>query len=386
MKKLAIVSSHPIQYNAPLFALLSSRGNIQIKVFYTWGKAVLKDKYDPGFGKVVNWDIPLLEGYEYSFVENIAAAKGSHHFNGIINPSLKDEIIAWKADAVLVYGWSFKSHLSLMKSLKGKLPVFFRGDSTLLDKSSIFKYFLRKIYLRNVYRHVDKAFFVGKQNKAYFKWTGLQEDQLIFAPHAIDNNRFREVVKSRVTSRETFGIAQDEFVFLFAGKLEPKKNPGLLLESFIELADPVAALVIVGEGPLLQDLKDKAKGHLRIHFLPFQNQLMMPSIYQMADCFVLPSQGPGETWGLAINEAMASGIPIIASNKCGATTDLVEDGTTGYSFAYDKRTDLLQAMKKMIERSRESYNWTPALEKKINRFSLDELADSIESGINNFCK
>ena len=75
-KKLAIVSTHPIQYNAPLFALLTARNNISIKVFYTWGKQVLEKKYDPGFGKNINWDIPLLEGYSYSFVENSSTNPG----------------------------------------------------------------------------------------------------------------------------------------------------------------------------------------------------------------------------------------------------------------------------------------------------------------------
>ena len=72
MKRLAIVTTHPIQYNAPLFKLIQERGNIQIKVFYTWGKTALKNKFDPGFGKYISWDIPLLDGYEYSFEKNIS--------------------------------------------------------------------------------------------------------------------------------------------------------------------------------------------------------------------------------------------------------------------------------------------------------------------------
>ncbi|MCB0710584.1 MAG: glycosyltransferase family 1 protein, partial [Chitinophagaceae bacterium] len=70
MKRLAIITTHPIQYNAPLFQLLAQRENIAIKVFYTWGDTVLKEKYDPGFQKNIEWDIPLLEGYDYAFVEN----------------------------------------------------------------------------------------------------------------------------------------------------------------------------------------------------------------------------------------------------------------------------------------------------------------------------
>ena len=69
-KRIAIVTSHPIQYYAPLFKLLAQR--IELKVFYTWGKDSV-EKYDPGFGKKVQWDVPLLEGYDYQYLENIIA-------------------------------------------------------------------------------------------------------------------------------------------------------------------------------------------------------------------------------------------------------------------------------------------------------------------------
>jgi hypothetical protein len=109
--KLAIVTTHPIQYNAPVFRLLSVRNNINTKVFYTWGKGVLKDKFDPGFGKIISWDLPLLDDYQYTFVDNISKKPGSHHFNGIVNPTLNYEIEKWGADAILIFGWNFNSHL-----------------------------------------------------------------------------------------------------------------------------------------------------------------------------------------------------------------------------------------------------------------------------------
>jgi hypothetical protein len=67
LKKLAIISTHTIQYNAPLFKLLSERKNLTIRIFYTWGRAVLENKYDPDFGKHIAWDIPLLEVYDHVF-------------------------------------------------------------------------------------------------------------------------------------------------------------------------------------------------------------------------------------------------------------------------------------------------------------------------------
>src|SRR5436190_19801175 len=110
MKKLAIVTSHPIQYNAPLFVLLNQSKLVKPKVFYTWEQSQGL-KYDPGFQKAIEWDLPLLNGYDYIFVKNTASDPGTHHFRGIVNPTLNSEIMAWKPDAILVFGWSLYSHL-----------------------------------------------------------------------------------------------------------------------------------------------------------------------------------------------------------------------------------------------------------------------------------
>ncbi|HVG42526.1 MAG TPA: hypothetical protein VM888_13005, partial [Chitinophagaceae bacterium] len=160
MKKIAIVSTHPIQYNAPWFKLLAEKESYTVKVFYTWSQTQVGPKFDPDFGKVIEWDIPLLEGYDYEFVENISKAPGSHHFNGICNPSLNQKIEKWKPDAILVIGWSFKSHLSCLRYFKGKVPILFRGDSTLLNEKPGLKKIARRLFLRYVYSFVDFALYV----------------------------------------------------------------------------------------------------------------------------------------------------------------------------------------------------------------------------------
>ena len=154
MKKLAIIITHPIQYYSPLFKLISDRNRIKIKVFYTWEQS--KEKvFDKKFGKEIKWDIPLLEGYDYTFIKNIAKNPGSGQFKGVINPSLTKEIENWKADAILVYGWNHQSHFKAMRYFKGKIPVYFRGDSTLLDEKKGVKTILRRIWLKFVYRYID---------------------------------------------------------------------------------------------------------------------------------------------------------------------------------------------------------------------------------------
>lgn len=328
-RKLAIISSHPIQYNAPLFALIAKESDIDLMVFYTWGESCLGEKYDPDFGKVIEWDIPLLEGYNYSFVNNTSSEQGSHHFKGIINPTLVQEIEEWKPDALWVWGWAFDSHLKAMRHFKGKVPVWFRGDSTLLDEPDGFslKKIARRIFLTWVYCHVDKAFYVGTHNKAYFKKHGLKESQLVYAPHAVDNNRFSDESGEKTSRalewRRELGFSDSDLVILFAGKFEPKKNPSYILEISKQISSPNVKFLMVGNGKLEAELKSDARNDSRLVFLDFQNQSLMPILYRVADLFILPSFGPGETWGLAINEALSSGLKVIASEFCGGAIDLI---------------------------------------------------------------
>jgi glycosyltransferase involved in cell wall biosynthesis len=411
--KLAIITTHPIQYYAPIFKLLAQK--IQLRVFYTLGEQSVS-KYDHGFGQQIEWDIPLLAGYDYQFLENISKRPGTHHFNGIINPGICEAVENFKPEAILIYGWAWKSHSNALRFFKGKVPVYFRGDSTLIDQQKSFKRLLRKYFLKWVYNHVDKAFYVGTANKAYFKHFGLKDDQLIFAPHAVDNDRFaRGNILGAEVLRTQLGIKIDEILILFAGKFEPKKNPELLLDAFIDLDLKNSHLLFVGNGVLERSLKLKVEGlavkveglaektgyegsfdraqddnegswelgvrsseekingsfdyaqddklegtqddkkdkaatgdiKKRIHFMDFQNQTEMPVVYQACDLFCLPSKGPGETWGLAVNEAMAAGKAILVSDKVGCAADLVNPGINGEVFRYSDLDGLMQKLRKL---------------------------------------
>jgi glycosyltransferase involved in cell wall biosynthesis len=331
MVKLAIISSHPIQYNAPLFALISKEQKIELMVFYSWGEQSMGAKFDPDFGKTIEWDIPLLDGYAYTFAKNTSKDPGSHHFKGIINPTLNQEIERWGAEVVWVWGWSFDSHLKAMRYFKGKIPVWFRGDSTLLDEPNGFslKKIVRRIFLSWVYRHVDKAFYVGTHNKAYFRKHGLKDTQLVYAPHAIDNERFLdesgEKKNRALVWRNELGFSESDIILLFAGKFEKKKNPNFVIELAKKKSSSTLKFLMVGNGMLEAELKSETRNDPRFVFLDFQNQSLMPILYRVADVLLLPSIGPGETWGLAMNEALVSGSTVIASELCGGSIDLIND-------------------------------------------------------------
>ena len=136
-RKLAVVSTHPIQYYSPVFRALARLQSIDLRVFYTWSQAADKKLFDVGFGTTLEWDIPLQDGYAHQFVLNVAERFEPEEFRGLQNPSLIAEIEAWGAEALLVYGWCHQSHLQALRHFKGRIPVLFRGDSTLLDQQVV---------------------------------------------------------------------------------------------------------------------------------------------------------------------------------------------------------------------------------------------------------
>ncbi|MBS1917768.1 MAG: glycosyltransferase family 4 protein [Bacteroidetes bacterium] len=381
MNKLAIISTHPIQYNAPWFRLLAQNDSIRLKVFYTWSQAEKGIKYDPGFKKNISWDIPLLDGYDYLFVENISSNPGTHHFRGIINPSLNNEIERWQPDCILIFGWNFYSHLKCMRYFHKKIPVLFRGDSTLIDEKPGVKKILRRFFLRWVFKHIDFALYVGKQNKKYFQVHGVKDDRLYYTPHAIDNNRFSDekniFLEKSLTWKNEIGLSKDDFVVLFAGKLEEKKNPFFLLRLSERLKNQKIKFLFVGNGELEDILKKELSSNKRFFFLDFQNQQNMPVVYRLGNIFILPSKGPGETWGLSVNEAMACGKPVMVSDKAGCAIDLVQENKNGIVFNTND-VDKCCIFIEKLSNDTELTSYIGGESKRIiNNYSLESIIDSI---------
>jgi glycosyltransferase involved in cell wall biosynthesis len=350
MHKLAIITTHPIQYYAPVFRGLAASPDIDLRVFYTWSQCT-ENAFDPGFAREIEWDLPLLDGYQYQFVPNVSARPGTESFNGLITPTLAREIESWGADVVLVYTWNSRAHLTAMRHFKGRRPVLFRGDSTLIDARPWWRGVARRVVLTWVYSHIDCAIAVGSNNHDYFRWCGVPAERIAYAPHSVDTLRFggdSELHEARARAfRSELGIDPAALVILFAGKLQRKKNPFLLLEAFASL-NSGAHLVFVGNGELEGELERRASAQTNVHLLPFQNQSVMPAVYRLGDVFVLPSQGPEETWGLAVNEAMASGRPVIASSKVGGARDLIRTDENGWTFESGDRQDLESALRRAV--------------------------------------
>jgi glycosyltransferase involved in cell wall biosynthesis len=152
----------------------------------------------------------------------------------------------------------------------------------------------------------------------------------------VDNGRFfSQAGTAKVEAarwKTSLGISPSRRVILFAGKFEPKKRPRDLVAAFCRARLENTTLLLVGNGEQEQILRQDAAGQPDIVFAPFQNQTQMPRTYAAGDVFVLPSFGRGETWGLAVNEAMCMTRPIIVSNHVGCAQDLVLPRRNGLVF------------------------------------------------------
>ena len=209
---------------------------------------------------------------------------------------------------------------------------------------------------------------------------GVKESRLIFAPYAVDNQRFQRLKTDGSSTRQKWNIDDKQIIILYSGKLIEKKKPLDLLKAFHQLNDANTVLFYMGDGPLRNELESYIAQYQvkNVIISGFINQSEIGTIYSMADLFVMCS-GVGETWGLSVNEAMNFSLPVIVSSTCGSSFDIVENGVNGYVFRegdIDALTDSLQSIvKDAMLRERMGV----ASKEKINQFSHQVTSQNIKA-------
>ena len=391
MKRLGILISHPIQYYAPWFRYLGQRFNIE--VFYAHRQDP-RGQAEAGFGIEFDWDTPLLDGYPYRWLANVARHPNVNSFSGCDTPGIYDIIKKERFDVFLVCGWQLKSYIQAIRACwRNNVPVFLRGDSQLLTRRSGIKLALKYLPYRWFLNKIDAHLYVGKRNRDYLRHYGVPENKLFFSPHFVDNDFFRDCAESAAAAKKSLeirsrlGIPPEAFVFMFVGKMAPYKRPGDFIQACIKLFSlPQGADVhalLVGDGSLRERLEFLAKPYPgRIHFAGFQNQTQLPFLYRAGDALVLPSEAR-ETWGLVVNEAFACGIPAIVTDEAGCSPDLIEEGLTGYTYPaadMDKLLTCMLALKNL-------YRTTPrvvkrSLMKKVACYSVEKTAEALKRAAN----
>jgi glycosyltransferase involved in cell wall biosynthesis len=336
MYRVAVVASHPVQYQAPWFRALARV--VDLDVFFCHRQDAA-GQAEAGFGVPFEWDVPLLDGYRHHWLANVAAMPDVSEFAGCDTPEIGDRLAAGSFDACVVSGWYLKSYVQAIRACwRLRIPLLVRGDSHLKTPRSRMKTAAKYLPYRWFLNRIDAHLYVGTANRTYLRAYGVPNDRLFFAPHFVDNAFFAagadeaRASGARETLRREWGAGPGDVLVAFVGKLIPKKRPADFVAAFsaARRTAPGLRAVIVGAGPLEAELRNAAAGQ-PVAFAGFQNQSALPACYAAADALVLPSDG-GETWGLVVNEAMACGVPAIVSDAVGCVDDLVRDGESGFAY------------------------------------------------------
>lgn len=335
--KLGVLVTHPIQYYVPWYKALAANNQIDLKVYFCY-QQTSRGQAEAGFGVEFDWNLPLLEGYRYQFLENKAKYPNVSTFFGCDTPEIKEIIKNNKFDAFIVQGWNNKSYWQAIKVCwRQNIPLMIRGDSY-LETNNLLKRVMKYFVYRWFVPKFDAYLAPGKRAREYYLHYGANLEKIYFVPHTVDNDFFArkqmQLQSQREKLRQNWKIPEKAVVFLFAGKLIAKKRPDDFMKA-VKLASKKNQLVfglVVGDGPLREGLAKKAsEERIPIRFTGFLNQNEISKAYAVSDCIVLPS-GVGETWGLVVNEAMASLLPAIVSDKVGCGPDLIYPGQTGVIF------------------------------------------------------
>jgi glycosyltransferase involved in cell wall biosynthesis len=271
-------------------------------------------------------------------------------------------LFACQPDAVAIPGWSDKGALAALRwCLENEVPAVLMSESAAIDEPrSWWKEFVK----RRIVALYSAALVGGQRHKEYLVTLGMASDQIFMGYDAVDNGYFAQGAKEVESRKEKVESELRGNYFLASARFIPKKNLDALIRAYAEYrqraegrgqnsdlrpltsdlrpaTSDLWSLVILGDGPLKSDLRSLISdlGLDDFVVMPgFKQYDELPAYYALAKAFVHPSTS--EQWGLVVNEAMASGLPVLVSERCGCSPELVQDGNNGFTFDPDDQSQL----------------------------------------------
>ena len=390
-KRLAIIATHPIQYQAPIWRVLAQMPDLDVRVYYGSDFSVQGYK-DPGFGLDVKWDVPLLTGYDYTF---LSMSDGKVSVDGMFSlhaSNLRKHLRQYQPDCALVTAYLPAFWLEVIGILRYmRIPILFRAEATDVAISrQRFKRAVRSWTLRLLYRQMACCLAIGHNARGHYLAHGVPTSRIGWSPYCIDTDLFEQqrdqYLPQRVDIRRELGLCEDQFVVIYSGKLTPKKDPFSIvraLELMPEQPRERIGLIVVGDGELRQSFE--AASHKAISrraiFVGFINQSQIGKYYAAADCLILPSAW-GETWGLVVNEALQFGLPAIVSDRVGCYPDLIVEDETGYVFPVGDAQQLCMCMLKamnLVSTNRDAVS--QRCRSRVAAYSVQAAAEGIRAAV-----
>ena len=210
---------------------------------------------------------------------------------------------------------------------------------------------VRCVLLSVLTRMATRVFCVGTVAMNEYRKYGAREKQLAFLPYTCDVERYQSVDPAEVRKVREKHDLDGKTVYLFSGRMIYGKGVDLLLDAFLKLAQTRSdvALLLLGDGPLRQELEESVLESIRdrVHFLGHLSQSELPACFNAADVFAFPSRYDG--WGMVLNEACGTGLPVITTKRVGAGEDLVVEGENGFIIPIDDAKALFEKMRFFAE-------------------------------------
>ena len=366
--RVLLISPMITPYRNPLFNALARSPGISLRVIHLCRRHRRE------------WDLHLDE-IEHPFT--ILTHHGLRHEGLTWGGLLPRRMAREPYHVVIVPGYSHPAYLQAMlyARLQGKKVVLW-SESTALDRRTGGR--VREIVKRAAVGICDEFIVPGSAAREYVERLGAPADRIHTVGNSVDNAFFRDASEScrrdRETWRRRFGLPPK--VILFVGRVERWKGVGDLLAAHRGLppGDQVG-LVLAGSGPGLDSLRRRAlcRGWRGVFFPGFVPRDRLPPLYSVADLFVLPTWH--DSWGLVVNEAMASGLPVVVSSVAGAARDLVEDGRNGYVYAVRDVGGLKSAMETILSRPDLQARMGEASRRIIARFTPEASARALAEAL-----
>lgn len=380
--RVTVCLTHPVQYFAPWFRFIAAeRPDLDLTVLYA--SQPTAEQQGTGFGEAFTWDIGATTGYRHLVLQ---PAKRGQRFDsdslfGVDASGVAEAIRATAPDVAVIPGWHSAFYLRALRACRrAGIPVLYRGDTHLDAAGPWWRRPLWRIKTRAMLRLFDAYLAVGTRSREYLRSFDVPDPLIVPSPHAIDTAAFTERAApvaghAREEARAALGLPADAFVIAFSGKFQANKRPEDVLRAAARLSRP-ASVLMIGGGSRLESCRDLAS-QLGMHavFASVVNQSQMAETLALADCLVLPSEH--ESWGLAVNEAMACGIPCVVSNSAGCVPDLVIEGTTGETFQSGDVGGLTSAIDR-IRRARDAgHDFAPACRARAAAHSFERATQGL---------
>jgi glycosyltransferase involved in cell wall biosynthesis len=260
-----------------------------------------------------------------------------------------------------------------------RIPVTVETDTPLVQGLPLWKRLTKALLYRLIFKLPSVFLPGGSRQAAYLRGYGVEETRIEIARMTVDVSKIIAYSDSMQSSSKSivlrrYGIPENRVIILYLGRLEPHKGLFDLLEAFDRLKSEVesVSLLIAGEGSLAAWARQHASSERSIYYVGRLSGERVWEAYSISDIFVLPSHF--EPWGLVVNEAMASGLPVIATDRVGCVDDLIEQEQTGLVVPPESPHDLFIAMKALATDSARRRRMGTEAKRVIANWTLENAA------------